>query len=229
MLDTFTIEARRDLAKALWREGKFAEARDALSPVSRLEGVPRALSIATSCILSVIEQSSGRPRAAIAVLRTSEGLVKATGDHVLLGQWLNTMGINHRLIRRHDDALNFLTEAVDAHESGRAFDYAAQSRANIGNIFLDLGQSDAAHSFLDEALRRCEAPEVIAQVLESKSRALLIDGRLDEAEGCAMESVRLLEAADRPALLDESLKTLGAVRYAAAKRGGVMYAERGLL
>lgn len=215
MRDTFTVEASRELAKSLWREGKYEEAREVLAPVVNLPDVPRSLAIATSCVLSVVEQAAGRPRRAIEVLRSSERLVRAIPDKVLLGQWLNTMGINHRLIRQHDPALDYLLQAVDAHAEGRAFEYAAMSRGNIGNLFIDMSEPDIALGYADEALRGCELPENVAATLEIKARALLMKGRLDEAEDCALESVRLLEACDRPALLAESQRTLGAIRFAA--------------
>jgi tetratricopeptide (TPR) repeat protein len=215
MRNTFKIEASRELAKSLWREGKFDEAREVLAPVARLVGVPRDLTIATSCVLSIIEQCSGRPRAAIAVLRASEGLVRATTDMVLLGQWLNTMGINHRLVRSYEPAFSYLIEAVEAHERGGAVEYAAQSRANIGNLFLDLGQTDAALSYLEEALRRCETPEAVGQVLESKARALMLEGKADKAEGCARTAVAVLNGAGVTGpLIDAAYRTLGVVTFA---------------
>jgi tetratricopeptide (TPR) repeat protein len=214
MRDTFKVEASRELAKSLWREGKFDEAREVLSPVIALPGVPRDLVIATTCVLSIVEQCGGRPRKAIEILRVAEGLVVATRDAILRGQWLNTMGINLKLVRDHDSALTHLTAAVESHELGKAFDYAAQSRANIGNLFIDLEKPDIAHNYLDAVLCRCETPEIIAQALESKARALLMEGRHDEAEKCALRSVALLEeAGDKPALLDLSYRTLGKVRF----------------
>ena len=208
------MEATRELAKSLWREGKFDEASAVLAPVVNLPEVPRALAVATSCVLSVVEQCAGRPRRAIEVLRASERLVKAIPDKVLLGQWLNTMGVNLRLVRDYDGAYGHLSAAARAHTEGRAFEYAAQSRGNIGNLFIDTSQPGLALAYLDAAIRSCATPEVVAQFMESKARALLMEGRLDAAEACVLESLRLLEGLDRPALTAESLKTLGAVRWA---------------
>jgi transcriptional regulator with GAF, ATPase, and Fis domain len=90
--------------------------------------------------------------------------------------------------------------------------YCARVENNFGFLLYRLGQFAEAHEHLARARRlfvRLKEAGSVAQVDETRARALLAAGRVEEAEKVVRHAVRTLAAGDELGLLTEALTTHG--------------------
>jgi tetratricopeptide (TPR) repeat protein len=104
-------------------------------------------------------------------------------------------------------------EAAAFHfEEAKHMPYCALVENNLGFLFFKVSRFKEAHRHLDRARRifsnlkdRCS----VAQVDDTRARALLAEGRNAEAESAARSAVNTLEKGGRQSLLAEVLTTHG--------------------
>lgn len=217
-------EARLEIAWCYWREGAYAEARSllriALEGLDSRAGELRALTLIR---YAEVERVAGRFHDALIRLFEAEPLVKATADHALKGKFhsthantltnmLEAMGLADERQDYIDRALLEFTAASFHFEQAGHMRYCARVENNFGFLLYRLGQFAAAHEHLARARRlfvRLKEAGSVAQVDETRARALLAAGQVAEAEKLARQAVRTLATGDELGLLTEALTTHG--------------------
>ncbi len=217
-------EAHLEIAWCYWREGAYAEAgpllRAALDDLGGRAGALRALTLIR---YAEVECAAGRFHDALIRLFEAEPLVKATDDPALKGKFHSTQantltsmlealgGGEHRQDYIDRALIEFSAASFHFEQAGHVR-YCASVENNYGFLLYRLGQFAEAHEHLARARRlfvRLKEAVRVAQVDETRARALLAEGRVAEAEKIVRNAVRMLEAGDELALLTEALTTHG--------------------
>ncbi len=213
-------EAETDLAYCYWREGGFEEARDilqdALGRIANTEGELKANALVRSAI---VELSANRNNDALRLSNDAATLIEASSSHALKGKYHSNLGIILKNLSEgeqredyRDRALIEFAAAIFHLEQAGHIRYRARTENNLGSLYLKAARFIEAHEHLDRARRlfiSLKDSGVVAQVDETRSRALLAQGRNTEAERIARLSVRTLEKGDERFALAESLATHG--------------------
>jgi transcriptional regulator with PAS, ATPase and Fis domain len=215
-------EALTELAYCYWREGAFDEARitlrDAINHLGNEDDGLKALALLR---FAVVETSATRFNDALHALNDAAPLIETHGSHTLKGNFHNTqanvlkyLGTSEQRVDYTDKALIEYVAASFHFEQAGHTRYRAAVENNSGYLLLTLGRFREAHEHLDRA--RCLFVNVkdsahIAQVDETRAKALLAEGRIVEAEKVARSAVRTLKQGDEQSLLAEALTTYGTV------------------
>lgn len=213
-------EAQTELAYCYWREGAFDEARinlqEALSRLTDTDNELKAVALLRSYI---VERSALRLNDALRILTDAAPLFeKSTNQslrgrfHVGLATTLKYLGIDEKREDYTDRALVEYAAASYHFEQAGHTSYRAAVENNLGFLFFKAGKFDEAYTHLDRARQLFSGlkDEVhIAQVDETRARALLAQGRNSEAETVVRSAVRTLEKGGEQALLAEALTTHG--------------------
>jgi DNA-binding NtrC family response regulator len=213
-------EAQTEIAWCYWREGAYEEARvllcTALEHVNELDEDVRALALIRR---GEVERSAGRLNDALLLLLETEPQMGANCNHVLKGSYhstlantLNELGTAERRQDYIDRALIEYSAASFHFEQAGHARYRARNENNLGFLLYRLQRFVAAHEHLGRARRlfvSIKETGSIAQVDDTRARALLAEGRYQEAEKIARGAVRALTAGDELALLTEALTTHG--------------------
>ncbi len=217
-------EARIEFAWCYWREGAYAEARLLLhTALDGLDSRASELRALTLVRCAEVERAAGRFHEALVRLFEAEPLAKASSDHTLRGKFhstqantlasmLDMLGVAARRQDYIDRALIEFSAASFHFEQAGHIRYCARVENNFGFLLYQLGRFAEAHEHLARARRffvRLKEPGSIAQVDETRARALLAEARIAEAEKVARSAVRTLEESDELALLTEALTTHG--------------------
>lgn len=214
-------EAEVDLAWCYWREGAFNEARTLLNHAVQLlgdGGDPRVRAVAL-LRSAIIEIETDRLREALRILNEAGPLFESADRHALKGSFHNTLAVVYEGLGRAagaeayvDHALVEYTAASFHFERAGHARFHARVENNIGVLFYKIGRFDEAYEHL-RCARRLFAElgdgYSIAQVDETRARALLGQRKTVEAEKLAGAVVRTLEGSDQQALLAEALTTHG--------------------
>lgn len=214
-------EALTSLATCYWRMGAFDEARDLLrGTCERLGEQASELKARALILTAVVENSAGRPRDALAILNGAASLFDGLDDHALKGRFHATLANSLQRLgsaeNRTDYADRALVEYAAAsfqYEQAGHARYLATVENNVGFLFFTLGKFEEAHEHLDRAhslLAGLGDGLRAAQVVETRARTLLAQGRNVEAERAACEAASVFEQAEEYALLSEALRTRGA-------------------
>jgi tetratricopeptide (TPR) repeat protein len=219
-------EARADLGVCYWREGAFEEARvvlrDALAALAHEDVVQKAVALIR---LALVERSSKRYGAGLALLEEAAPLVEAGGDDALRGCFHSERAMTFRALADAGDAGMLDRAFVEYAAAGYYYEqvghtrYLAHTENNLANLFNSAGRYEEAHEHLARAralFASLNDSNATAQGDDSLARLLTAEGRYEEAEAAALSAVRVFEAGDRLALLAEALTTLGV----AQARGG---------
>ncbi|HSP61803.1 MAG TPA: tetratricopeptide repeat protein [Pyrinomonadaceae bacterium] len=215
-------EARSELAVCYWREGAFDEARiillDVMSRVSGAQDEIRAIALLR---MGLVEKTAGRYSDALRIYAEARAVIDAGEDHALKGRLHNGLGtILSRLAiaepsgDKLDQALMAFTAASFHFEQVGHTRYQASVENNLGFLYMTLGRFSEAHGHLNRARRLFfDLQDNVhqAQVDETRARALMAEGRLDEAERCAQAAVKTLDLGGEQSLLAEALTTHGTV------------------
>lgn len=213
-------EARTDLALCYWREGAFDEAqiilRDVLNQLENDTSEVRALALVR---LAVMKRRTGHLNDAEYILTEATPLIDTSDNHALKGKFhgefavvMRTLGTAEKREDYIDRALVEYTAAIFHFEQAGHTSYRARAENNLGFLFFTLNKYEEAHEHLDRARRLFNSLKdvgSVAQVDDTRARALLAEGRSAEAEKVVRSAVRTLEKGGENALLAEALTTHG--------------------
>ena len=213
-------EAETDLAYCYWREGAIEEARailaDVLGRLLTIGGEIHAVALVRSAI---VELTANQNNHALHLLTIAEPLIGASSSHALKGKYYANLAVilknlsvsEHREDYRDRALVEFAAASFHLEQAGHTR-YRARTENNLGSLFLKAERFPEAHEHLDRARRlfvSLKDPGSVAQVDETRARALLAQGRNAEAERVARSAVRTLEAGDERFVLAEALSSHG--------------------
>ena len=215
--------AQSELGFCYKRLGAYDEARviyqEALKGLG--ESGPQDLRAEVLKRLAVVELHSGRYNDALRVLTDAADLFDGSDDDALKGKFHNDLACvltclsrAERRIDYADRAIIEYTAAAHHFELAGHTTYCARAENNLGFLLYTIGQYDEAHEHLGRARKLfvSERDEGgVAQVDETRARALLAQGRAREAARVISESVRTLEKGGEQAMFAEALITQGRV------------------
>ena len=221
-------EARVDLGLCYWREGALDEARitfdAALDQLGEIESSQRLRAVLNKAI---VEQVASRPEEALRLLSESELLFEASSNHALKGKFHHEFGTvlkNTGLAERREDYIDrslmqFTAASVELEQAGH-MRFLAGVENNLGFLFVHLGKFDEAHEHLDRALsiaNQLNDKGYRAHFEDSRARAFLGQGLLDQAEKAASSAVRGLREGDEQSHLASALTTQAMVLARSAR------------
>ncbi len=229
-------EAHSDLALCYWREGSYDEARIHLaSALSELKDEDSDLKAIVLIRAGIVEAWSHRLNEAMRFYNEAAPLVETSKDHALKGSFHFEYGVLLRRLAAPENREEYLDRAlIEYAASGFHYEQAGNERAlarvenNLGYLLFTIGKYDKAHKHLDRARHLflgLNDTGAVAQVDDTRARALLAENRLAEAERVVRYAVRVLQKGDQHALLAEALTTQG---VAFARLGDYPSAKRSL-
>jgi tetratricopeptide (TPR) repeat protein len=213
-------EARVDLAICYWREGAFDEARisldHALRQLGDLESEQRLRALLNR---AVVEKVSNRYDDALKTHREAAPLFENSTNNILKGKFHNeyaTVLKNVGLADNREDCIDqalveFSAASFHAEQAGNKR-FLALVENNVGYLFVRLGRFPDAKVHLDRArslFTTLKDKGMVAQVDDTRARALIAQGQFARAEMVSRASVRALEEGDELSLLAEALTTHG--------------------
>ncbi|MDT4969685.1 MAG: two-component system, NtrC family, response regulator AtoC [Acidobacteriota bacterium] len=213
-------EAQSDLAFCYWREGALDEARvtlrEALSRLGGIESEQRAVALLRS---STVELSASHYHEALRILTDAAPLFETGENHALKGKYHGNLGVILKNLSESEHYEEFVDRALVEHtaasfhfEQAGHTRYRARTENNLGFLYFKAARFEEAHEHLDRARRlfvSLKDPGSVAQVDETRARALLAQGRNAEAERVARSAVRTLEEGDERFVLAEALSSHG--------------------
>lgn len=213
-------EAQSDLALCYWREGAFNEARDILRKVISELGNRENVIKATALVrLAIVEKSAARYTEAFHLYQEAAPLVQATSDPAIIGSFhmgfgtlLNRIGLAENRFEHMDLALIQFTAASVHFEQAGHTRQRGRVENNLGYLYTTIGRFPEAHQHINRAraiFLSLGDQGHVAQVDDTRARALLAEGRYRQAERYARAAVRTLDRGDECSLLVEALTTHG--------------------
>jgi CheY-like chemotaxis protein len=213
-------EARSDLAYCYWREGSFDEARVMLQDaLARLGGGESKVKAVVLLRGALVEKSAKRFNDALRIHTEAAPVFERSEDPVLRAkfhcEFANVLSYLSSAEYREDyvdQALIEYTAASFYFEQAGHTRYQAYVENNLGFLLSTVGRFAEAHDHLDRAQALFTAlkdPGHLAQVDDTRAKALLAEGRVADAEKFARSAVRTLERGGEQSLLAESLTTHG--------------------
>jgi len=215
-------EAHSDLALCYWREGSFDEARINLkSALANLTSGNVELRAVILIRAGMVEIAAHRLSEALRILNEALPLLEQSSDHALKGTFHNLFAVLFRRLAKAENRDDYVDQALIEYAAASFhFEQAGHTRfqgcvdINLGFLFFTLGRFAESHEHLDRArdLFLAIGDSVhLAQVNDTRARAMLSEGRLNEAERFARSAVKTLEKGDEQALFAEALTTYGVV------------------
>jgi tetratricopeptide (TPR) repeat protein len=194
------------LGQLWYRQGRFAEAREALTTSYRLHkecdlGVHTDVAQAAND-LAAAERALGNVARARALHEEALALRREGGDEVLVAESLSNLANSEpdrgKAERYLDEALRLRTEVL-----GPDHPLTIQSRSNLGSFCVQIGAFERAHELLAEAVERGRALaglgiEGLPVTLRAFAYANLRLQRVDDAQAAITEAITL-DAARLPA------------------------------
>ncbi|MEO7970962.1 MAG: helix-turn-helix domain-containing protein [bacterium] len=219
-LPELSAEARVDLALCYWREGAFDEARvtldEALHQLGDLESEQRLRALLNRAI---IERVSTRYEDALRTHREAAPLFAVSTNDNLKGKFHNeyaTVLKNFGLASNREDyvdqALIEYSAALFHVEKAGNKRFHAMIENNVGYLFVRLGRYPEATQHLDQARALFKAVKdkgMVAQVDDTRARALIARGSFTKAEAVARGAVQALKEGDELSKFAEALTTHG--------------------
>jgi len=213
-------EAQSDLALCYWREGGFDEARinltQALDRVTDANADLRALILIRA---AVVERGAGCLNDALRFVQECAPLMDQSQDFALKGPFHNTFALvlddlasaENRIDYRDKALIEFAAASFYFEQAGHSR-YCAGVENNLGFLYQSINKFPEAHEHIDRArhifLSLGDVGHV-AQVNDTRARAFLAEGRLQDAERYARMAVKTLDRGDECSLLVEALTTHG--------------------
>ncbi|HVS22005.1 MAG TPA: helix-turn-helix domain-containing protein, partial [Pyrinomonadaceae bacterium] len=215
-------EARGDLALCYWREGAFDEARinlaDALSYLPEEDILLKAMLLIRA---GIVELWTQRLSEALRFYNEAEPLVERSGDNALKGAFHNEFALLFRRLGAAESRTDYLDRALIEYAAASFYfektghtRYRARVENNLGFLYLTIGKFADAHEHINNARQMFVSlgdRGGVAQVDDTRARALLAEGRLTEAERFARSAVKTLERGGEQSLLTGALTTEGTV------------------
>jgi transcriptional regulator with PAS, ATPase and Fis domain len=214
------VEGQSELAYCYWREGAFDEARVMLNTaISHLADGDSNIKAVALLRSAIVELSATRYHDALRILTEAAPLFEASNSHGIKGNFHVNLAIVLKDLStselRNDYADRALIEfaAASYHfEQAGHIRYQARTENNLGFLLFMTSRFTEAYKHLDCSRRLfvgLKDSGSVAQVDETRARALLAEGRNAAAERVVRSAVRTLETGDEQALLAEALTTLG--------------------
>jgi tetratricopeptide (TPR) repeat protein len=210
-------DAQVDLAVCYWRSGALDEARITLNEVlnrTTQTSEPRLRALAN---LALLERVAGRYQEALEIQITAAPLFEASNNHALranfhnvFAQVLKELGLAEHREDYIDRALVELTAASYHVEKAGNAPFQASVENNLGLLLSSIGRYSEAHEHLHHARSifvKLGDKGRIARVDDSRAKALIAEGRCDEAVKVSANAVRLLKEGDERSALAEALTT----------------------
>ena len=215
-----SAEAKVALALCYWREGAYDEARvtldDALHQLGDLDSEERLRAYLNRAI---VERVSNRFEDALKTHKESAPLFeRSTNDnlkskfHAEYATVLKNYGLATNREDYIDQALVEYSAALFYVEQAGNKRSQAITENNLGYLFVKLGRYSEATKHLDRArslFLSLKDQGRVAQVDDTRARALIARGSFSMAETVARTAVQALRDGDEPALLSAALATLG--------------------
>lgn len=211
-------EARVDLGICYWREGAVDEARitfdDAIQRLGNLESEQRLRAVLNKAI---VEQVCSRPKEALRLLSQSEALFEASSNQTLRGKFHNefaTVLKNVGLAGHSEDyfdraLMQYTAASVDFEKAGHDR-FLAVVENNLALVFAHIERFEEAHEHLDRAISvvtNLNDRGLRAQFEDTRARAFISQGQLEQAEKIARAAVKSLREGDQQANLAATLTT----------------------
>jgi tetratricopeptide (TPR) repeat protein len=211
-------EAHVDMGICYWRAGALDEARisfdTALERLGELESQQRLRALLNKAL---IEEVSSRSKEALRMLSEAEPLFAASSNHALNGKFHNEFGTalkNAGLAERREDYIDrslmqYTAASIELEQAGHER-VLVQVENNLGLLFVHLGRFEEAHQHLDRAfamVAQLDDRGFRAHLEDSRARAFLGEGQLDQAEKIARSAVRGFRDGDEQSNLAASLTT----------------------
>jgi CheY-like chemotaxis protein len=226
-------EVQSELALCYWREGGFNEARANLTQaLGRITNQDCDLKAAILIRASQVERKAGCLNDAMRQLETSAPLVERSLDPALRGTFHNTRAAVLEELADKDNRDDYLDRAlveytaasVNFEEAGHVR-FQARVENNLGYLYQSIGRFPEAYEHINRArdiFLSLGDEGHVAQVNDTRARALIAEGRYNEAERYARSAVKTLGRGDECSLLVEALTTHGTAlarlgRFAAAR------------
>ncbi len=205
-------EARVDLAICYLRQGSFDEARvtldDALNQLGEAESEQRLRAFLNRAIA---EKMLHRFDDALKTHREAAPLFQKSSNDALKGKFYNeyaavlkNLGLVQGRSDYLDQALMEYTAATIHLEQAGNQRFLAMVENNIGLLQIRVGRISDAQNHLDKARAlfvKLKDKGMVAQVDDTRARALLAAGMVSKAEALARSSVRALEEGDELSLV----------------------------
>jgi DNA-binding NtrC family response regulator len=166
-----------------------------------------------------VELSTNRDNDALRLLNDASPLVEASSSQALKGKYYGNLGIILEKLsndeQREDYRDRALVECAAASfhlEQAGHTRYRARNENTLGFLYFKAARFIEAHEHLNRARRlfiSLKDSGSVAQVDDTRARALLAQGHNAEAERVARLAVRTLESGDERFLLAEALATNG--------------------
>jgi len=212
------VETRVDLGICYWREGAHDEARitfdDALQQLGDVVSEQRLRALLNKAL---VEHACTRPKEALRLLSEAELLFETSTNHSLKGKFHNVfanvakcVGLAGQTEDYFDRALMQFTAASVSFEKAGHKRFLAAVENNLGFLFVHLQRFEEAHEHLDRArsvLTNLNDKGRVAQVDDTRARAFLGQGRIDQAEMVASAAVKVLSEGDEQSILASALTT----------------------
>jgi tetratricopeptide (TPR) repeat protein len=213
------LEGQTELANCYWREGGYDEARDILTGVIDQLSIDSELKAKAVLRLAIVERAANRFHDALRILTDYASLFEKINNHTVKGGYYNGLGLvfkNLAASEKREDYLDrafveYAAASVNFEQAGHT-PYCALVENNLGCLFFKAGRFKEAHEHLNRArhlFSTLKDKGSIAQVDDTRARALIAEGRNSEAEDAARAAVRVLEQGGRQSLLAEALTTHG--------------------
>jgi transcriptional regulator with GAF, ATPase, and Fis domain len=213
-------EAHTDLAYCYWREGAYNEARiiiqEALAQLENSQGEQKAVALIRS---GIVELSANKYWDAYRIFSEAASFILTFTNHALRGKFHMNFGIvlrnlnaNYNNDEFRDRALIEYAAASFHLDKAGHIRYRARVENNLGFLFWKVGNFKEAHEHLNHARKLFNSLRdtgSIAQVDDSRARALLAEGQHKKAEKIAVSAVNVLENGDEQAELARALTTYG--------------------
>src|SRR6266550_3472250 len=219
-LAELSAEARVDLALCYWREGAFDEARvtldDALLQLGDLESEQRLRALLNR---GIIEKVSNRYEDALRTHQEAAPLFEVSTNDNLKGKFhneyatvLKNLGLANNREDYIDQALIEYAAALFHVEKAGNERFHAMIENNVAYLFVRLGRYPEATKHLDQARALFSSVKdkgMVAQVDDTRARALIARGSFTRAETFARGAVQALRQGDELSLLAAALTTHG--------------------
>jgi CheY-like chemotaxis protein len=207
------------IASCYWREGAFDEARvhlaDAIdNPATSAE--TRAVALLRRAL---VERSARRLNDALQFYTQARPLIEATGNHALKGKLHNGLGtLLHCIALGEHSEDEFDRALVEFAGASFHFEQAGHERHcarvenNLGYLLFTVNRFQEAHDHLNRARKFFQDLGdigAVAQVDDTRAKAMLAEDRAVEAERVSNLSVNTLERGGEQSLLAEALTTHG--------------------